>query len=142
MLGKLFARNEAIFRHSLHILLDDGLQFALHLGPLGLLGLLGLLRLEEVVLHQRIRQAIDRPHLLSVELQDMSMLDILVDAVQVIDSPGGVRRCRQQVEAEGDIRLVVAQVLEYRWHDVRLLGDGVDHADRKSVVLPISPDGS
>ena len=52
----------------------------------------------------------------------------MVGAVQVVDGPGLVGRRREQVEAEGDVGLVVAQMAQHGGHDVGLLGDGVVHA--------------
>ena len=58
----------------------------------------------------------------------MPIFDILVDAVQIVHSPGTVGRRREQVLTKGEIRLVIAQMLQDGGHDVRLLGDGINHA--------------
>ena len=67
--------------------------------------------------------------MLSVELQHITVFHVLVDAVEVVDSPGIFGRCLQKVNAEAEVGLVVTEVAEDGGHDVNLLGNGVAHAD-------------
>ena len=73
-------------------------------------------------------EAVDGLGAAAVELQQVVALDILVDAVQVVDGPCVLRFGVEEVAAEGHIRAVVAQVAQHRWHDVNLLRYGVAHS--------------
>ena len=72
---------QAVLRHAGHVLLDDGLQFVFHRLLIGAAAY-------EVVLHQRVGEGIDGAGALAVELEHMAMLDVLVDAVEIVDGPG------------------------------------------------------
>ena len=85
----------------------------------------------QVVLHQRVVQGIHALGLLAVELQHVSMLHILVDAVQVVHRPGIFRRRVQQVDAEAEVGLLVVQHSHDGGQDVYLLGDLVLHLSHR-----------
>ena len=103
-------------RHAGHVLLDDGLQFVFHRLLIGAVAY-------EVVLHQRVGEGIDGTGALAVELEYMAMLDVLVDAVEIVDGPGIFGRGVEHVDAEGEIGFRIMEHAEHGGQDVDLLGN-------------------
>lgn len=103
-------------RHAGHVLLDDGLQFVFHRLLVGATAY-------EVVLHQRVGEGIDGAGALTVELEHMAMLDVLVDAVEIVDGPGIFGRGVEHVDAEGEIGFRIMEHAEHGGQDVDLLGN-------------------
>ena len=83
---------------------------------------------DEVMLHQTVLETVDRLGLQTVELEDVSVFHVLIDAVQIVDGPCLLRWCLEQIDAEAEIGLVIAQVVQDGGHDVDLLGNGILHA--------------
>ena len=83
---------QAVLRHALHILLNNGFHLALHLGLLRQL-------VYEVVLHQRISEGIGSRGLLAIKLDDMTMLDILIETIHIVDSPCLLGRSVEHIDA-------------------------------------------
>ena len=80
-------------RHALHVLLDDGLEFEFHLL---------LLRdfPEEILFHQTIVEAEDGLGILTVELEHIAVFHILINAIQIIDSPSVLLGSIEHVDAK------------------------------------------
>lgn len=74
------------------------------------------------MLHQRVGEAVESLGLKAVELEDVAVLDVLVDAVQVVDGPGVLGGGVQHVDAEGEIGFLIAQHAEDGGQDVDVLG--------------------
>ena len=107
--------------HAIHILLDDGLELAFHLRLHGDLA-------EEVLLHQGVVDGVETLRLRSVELKHIAIFDVLVDAVEIVHGEGLLCGRVEQVDAEREVGLLVADEAEHGGHDVDLLGNGVAHA--------------
>ena len=60
---------------------------------------------------------------LAVELEHMAMLDVLVDAVEIVDGPGIFGRGVEHVDAEGEIGFRIMEHAEHGGQDVDLLGN-------------------
>ena len=73
--------HQLVVLHPVHVLLDDGFQFLLHLA-------LFLHPSFQVVPHQQVVQGIDATRLLTVELQHIVILTILIYAVEVVHGVG------------------------------------------------------
>ena len=74
--------------------------------------------------HQTVAEGIDAPHALAVELEDVAVFGILVDAIDIVDSIGVLGGGVEEVAAEAQIALVVAQLAEDGGQDVDLLSHG------------------
>ena len=122
----LIGIHQSVLRHSLHVRLYDGFHLTLHL-----LAHLGFLVCHVVLQQQVGAETIHSLGLLSVPLQQVVALDILIETIDVVDSPCVLGWRGEQVDAEAHILLVVAQIAQYRRHNVYLLGDGIAHARLK-----------
>ena len=113
----------------MHVGLDDGLG-ALQTGvEKGLVG--GRDVVDEVVVQQRVGfEVIPSGGLFAVEEERVALLDVLVDAVVVVDGPGLVGGSAEQVLAVGYIRTGVACEAE----DV--LPTCLKHCGRAAVAVP------
>ena len=103
-----------VVHHPEHILVDDGLQLLQHLAFHGHLAL-------QVVAHQTVAEGVDAPHALAIKLEDVAVFGILVDAIDIVDGIGILGGGVEEVAAEAQIALVVAQLAEDGGQDVCLL---------------------
>ena len=113
--------HQLVVLHPVHILLDDGFQFLLHLALFFHLSF-------QVVAHQQVVQGIDATRLLTVELQHIAILAILIDAVEIVYGVGFCGGSGHQVAAERQEWLVIAQQTQHGGQDVYLLCNAVVHA--------------
>ena len=92
--------------------------------------------------HQTVAEGIDAPHALAVELEDVAVFGILVDAIDIVDGIGILGGGVEEVAAEAQIALVVAQLAEDGGQDVDLLGhSGWAHAGAYLARGIIDDDG-
>ena len=106
--------------HAIHILLDDGLELAFHLLLHGDLA-------KQILPHQGVVDGVEGLRFRTVELEHVAIFDVLIDAVEVVHGEGGGSGRVEQVDAEREVGLLVADEAEHGGHDVDLLGDGVAH---------------
>ena len=107
--------NEAVLVHAVHVLLDEGLELAFHGG------LLGHAAGEVGAQHGVALEAVDGLDFLAIVLEQVVATDVLVNAVVIIEGPGGRGGGVGHVATKGEVGLVISQDAHDGGHDARLL---------------------
>ena len=112
---------KSVIGHALHVLLDDGLQELFHSG------LLPGHSAHEIVFHQAVIQQIESCGFVAVKLQYTAALHQLVDAVEIVHSPGIFLGRVEEVDTKSEVGFGVMEHAQKCGENVYLLGNLIEH---------------